>query len=100
MDAVSLLTEAQQAGLVVEAVGGDLRVRGPRTAAAMVERLRAHKDAILEALTPGDGPLPHADRETARFLRVAVPDADGMGWHDPATRAPVVPPAKYFQNPG
>jgi len=98
MDALTLLSEAQQAGLRVEAVGGKLRVRGPRTAAAMVERLRAHKDAILTALAAA--PKSHADREIARFLRVAVPDADGMGWHDPATRAPVVPPAKYFQNPG
>ena len=98
MDAVTLLSEAREAGFTVEAHNGDLRVRGPRTAAALVERLRAHKGELLAVLTAD--PMPHADRETARFLRVAVPDADGMGWHDPATRAPVVPPAKYFQNPG
>jgi hypothetical protein len=90
MDVLTLLAEAQEAGLTVEAHDGNLRVRGPRTAAALAQRIGEHKAAILAALAPGDGPMPRADRETARFLRLAVPD--GNDWHVPATRAPVMPP--------
>lgn len=56
MDAVTLLAEAQAAGLTLEVVSDDLRVRGPRSAAAVVERIRSHKAEIVRTLSPQSQP--------------------------------------------
>ena len=52
-----LLRQAREAGLRVEAEGGNLRIRGPREAETLVQSLRAHKGVILALLagetTPG-----------------------------------------------
>ena len=58
MDGLTLLREAYAAGLSVQADGDRLRIRGPREAEAIAQRLIAHKAAVLAALTvqpPGRG---------------------------------------------
>jgi hypothetical protein len=50
MDAMTLLREAQEAGLAVHIDGDNLVVEGPRTAAPVVEKLRQHKAEVLAAL--------------------------------------------------
>jgi hypothetical protein len=51
MDAVALLEEANQAGLTLTVEGDTLQVRGPKTAAPVVERLRAHNPLVMAYLT-------------------------------------------------
>jgi hypothetical protein len=59
MDCLMLLKEARVAGLVVLADGDRLVVRGPRSAAAMAQRLLEHKAEVLRALaTPAAGTIP------------------------------------------
>jgi len=70
MDALILLSEAEQAGLTVEAHDGDLRVRGPRTAAAMIERLREHKGELLAALAGGGATAPVVEGLNGRDVKV------------------------------
>jgi hypothetical protein len=53
VDVVSLLREAREAGLVLAADRDNLVVHGPRSASPVVERLRGHKDAILEYMQSG-----------------------------------------------
>lgn len=50
MDAVALLGQAKNAGLTVIADADRLVVRGPRSAAPIVEQLRYHKPEVLIAL--------------------------------------------------
>lgn len=50
MDGVTLLMEAEAAGLTVLADGDRLRVRGPRCAEHVAKQLLAHKPAVLCAL--------------------------------------------------
>jgi hypothetical protein len=67
MDTVTLLTEAREAGLIVEADGETLRIRGPRRAEAVARRILAAKDDVMSALRPRrrfrfvDGPLAFGD---------------------------------------
>ena len=59
MDSVTLLTQAQTAGLKVHAEGDRLVVRGPRAAEALALRLLAHKAELLPLLTAtGGDPCP------------------------------------------
>src|SRR5262249_50808230 len=51
MDGLILLNEAQGAGLTVEAEGDRLRIRGPRRAEPIAQRLIAHKADVLAVLT-------------------------------------------------
>lgn len=72
MDSLTLLTEAQAAGLTVLADGERLVVRGPRSAEAVARMLLAHKHAVLTALA--------AEREEFPRNRVsAFPRSE----HDP-----------------
>ena len=50
MDGLALLTEAKQAGLVVLVDGERLRIRGPRRAESIAQRLIDHKALVIEAL--------------------------------------------------
>ena len=50
MDALTLLRQAEDAGLTVEAQGDNMIVRGPKSAEPIVRRLAEHKPAILKAL--------------------------------------------------
>jgi len=50
MEGLILLAEARAAGLKVEADGGDLVIRGPRSAEPIVRRLLEHKPAVLAAV--------------------------------------------------
>ncbi len=68
MDGLTLLEEARAAGLTVRADGERLRIRGPRRAEPMAQRLIAHKAAVLAALI-----APPADPE------IRVEDLD-MNW--------------------
>lgn len=52
MDALTLLREAENAGLVVEAQGDKLLVQGPKSAELIVRKLAEHKPTILKALQP------------------------------------------------
>jgi hypothetical protein len=60
MGGVSLLTEAWKAGLTVTVEGGRLHIRGPRRAYAIVQKLIAHKDAVLKALSVRPENLPRS----------------------------------------
>ncbi len=51
MVAVSLLQEAEAAGLTVHVEGDRLVVRGPKSAGAIAERLLDHKAEILKVLS-------------------------------------------------
>ncbi len=51
MGAVSLLQEAEAAGLSVRVDGERLVVRGPKSAGAIAERLLDHKAEVIEALS-------------------------------------------------
>ena len=51
MDGLTLLAEARAAGLTVRADGERLRIRGPRRAEPIAQRLLAHKAAVVAALT-------------------------------------------------
>jgi hypothetical protein len=68
MDGMMLLEEARAAGLIVLAEGGRLRIRGPRRAEPIAQRLIAHKDAVLGALA--------AQQSPARGVRVEDLDPD------------------------
>ena len=50
MEALTLIRQAQVAGLAVEAQGDKMIVRGPKSAELIVRRLAEHKPAILKAL--------------------------------------------------
>jgi hypothetical protein len=50
MDGLKLLTKAQSAGLIVEAQGDRLIIKGPKTAGAIAKELLANKAAVLAAL--------------------------------------------------
>ena len=52
MDALALLSEAEDAGLAVEAQGDKLLVQGPKSAEQIVRKLAEHKPTILKALQP------------------------------------------------
>ena len=71
MDSVTLLADAQAAGLSVHAAGDRLVVRGPRAAEHLARRLLARKEEVL--------PLLHAE-------------AAEIGWRAAALR-PQVPPS-------
>ena len=55
MDGLTLLAEARAAGLAVRAEAGRLVIDGPRSAAALAERLIAAKPAVLAALGAEQG---------------------------------------------
>ena len=50
MDVVTLLRDAESAGLRIEASGERLFVRGPKRAAPLVQLLAEHKTEVLAAL--------------------------------------------------
>lgn len=52
MDALTLIRQAEAAGLTLEAQGDKMIVRGPKSAEPIVRRLAEHKPAILQALEP------------------------------------------------
>ena len=54
MDWVKLLRKAEEAGLKVTQEGDVLKIRGPKSASVIAEKLLANKDAVLEALSPKD----------------------------------------------
>lgn len=61
MDVVTLLHKAHQAGMTLQAEGEKLHVRGPRSAAPLVDLLAEHKLAILDVLhnsRAGKHPVP------------------------------------------
>ncbi len=51
MGVMSLLQEAEAAGLAVRVEGDRLVVRGPKSAGAIAERLLDHKAEVIEALS-------------------------------------------------
>lgn len=87
-----LLADLTEGGMRVQVKGDKLAVT-PKSAItpALRERLKAHKIDLLARIRLPD-PLArmkaetHADRETRRFLAVAVPHPDGSGCFDPAER--------------
>lgn len=71
-EARRLLTEAAQAGLVVEARGGELVVREPASAAPLVERLAESKQLVLPLLAAPQAMAPTAGRiDWPRELEIA-----------------------------
>ncbi len=51
MHPVNLVNRAKSAGLTVELQGNDLRIRGPKSAAAIVQELKEHKAAVWALLS-------------------------------------------------
>lgn len=75
MDGLSLLREAKFAGLTVAVDGDLLRIRGPRRAETVAQRLLKHKLAVMAALAERDkwppmpvGWTPVAWRGRLRYL--------------------------------
>ncbi|MBI4236306.1 MAG: hypothetical protein HY688_03005 [Chloroflexi bacterium] len=58
MEAVTLLRQAEAAGLTVIADGSQLVVRGPKNATPIVEQLGQHKAALLTYLRKRERPSP------------------------------------------
>lgn len=58
MDGLTLLAEAETAGLTVAVDGDRLVIRGPKRLESLAKRLIAHKSAVFSALTAraGSGP--------------------------------------------
>jgi len=50
MEGLTLLREAQEAGLEIAVVGDSLEIVGPKSAGPIVERIRQHKAEVLAAL--------------------------------------------------
>ena len=50
MDCLTLIELARQAGVVLIPEGGQLRIRGPKAAEALVQQLLEQKDSVLEHL--------------------------------------------------
>jgi hypothetical protein len=50
MDGMTLLHEARAAGLVVSVEGDTLKIRGPRRADPVAQKLIAHKPVVVNAL--------------------------------------------------
>jgi len=94
--AVRQVNADRQEGFAVQFTGEDFRGHAGSVHHNETD-LQPPSGAALPTATHLNTPMPHADREIARFLRVAVPDPDGSGWHDPASRAPVV---KVFSETG
>jgi hypothetical protein len=70
MDGLTLLKEAQAAGLTVEVQGNRLYLRGPRRAEPIARRLLAHKSEVLVALTARPALTPAVLPARALVLRV------------------------------
>jgi hypothetical protein len=83
VDGLSLLREAQAAGLSVVADGAQLRVRGPRSAGELARRLLAHKAAVLAALRPAPPPPGAVTWEQEHELEVEALRAKAAGCPDP-----------------
>jgi hypothetical protein len=98
MDGITLILEAEAAGLSVQVDGDRLVIRGPRSADAIARRLLAEKPAVVAALrsqTSPPGAIPTVCRPTAMVDApepapdpfagwVLRPDAAGrMGWEAP-----------------
>ena len=56
MSAVTSLARLREMGVIVSAEGGELNLRGPRSALtpATLNELRAHKSELLKILTQAD----------------------------------------------
>ena len=52
MDGMTLLEEARAAGLTVTTDGDRLRIRGPRSAEPIAQKILRHKADVLAALSP------------------------------------------------
>lgn len=50
MDALTLINAARAAGLSLYADGNTLRIRGPKSADPLVQKISGHKEAVLQAL--------------------------------------------------
>lgn len=79
MDGVSLLAEARAVGLVVAVDGEQLKIRGPKSAAAVARRIMENQSLIFSALAGPTGP-PSVDAHT-----------NPAGAADNAKPPPVVP---------
>jgi len=85
MDGVTLLHQAQAAGLHVEAVGGQLKIRGPKLAAPVVKLLAKHKTAVLAALVSASDADEWRRRYTALTFEWSIgqrpwPEARRLAW--------------------
>jgi transposase len=110
MDSLALLNEAHAAGLEVRADGDRLMVRGPRSAAALAQKLLAHKADVL-LLFQGTShavpysPSPLADRlldmPLAQFACEDKLIEVGVGWLEGAFWfVPTVADAEYLVRQG
>ena len=93
MGSVELLREARAAHLTVTLAGDGLHVEGPRSAGEIVERIKAHKAEVMQALAsegicsqcgtrPGDA---GTDANGDRWCRVCNDSPTGTGLDDAAT---------------
>lgn len=53
MVGIELLKRAEEAGLTVTCVGDSLRIRGPKSAEAIVQELSANKSEVIAAIKDG-----------------------------------------------
>ena len=62
MDGLSLLRQARNAGLRLEAAGDKLKIVGPKRAEPVVKLLAAHKAEVLAALAQPRAKLDHCPK--------------------------------------
>ena len=79
MDGLTLLREAEEAGLSVSLHGEQLVVRGPRRAEAVARRLLAHKSEIVYAIRCL-GQLLSRGTEVAHAAMTATITLDNLPW--------------------
>jgi hypothetical protein len=93
MDGLTLLYRARAAGLRIEAVGNELKIRGPKRAERVVKLIAEHKPAVLAALSRSAGAAhwrerlelltsdwSHGERRWAEARRLAWGDLQNE-WH-------------------
>lgn len=78
MDGLTLLRQAEQVGLRVEAAADQLRITGPKSAEPMVKLLAAHKPAVLRALHDAFESKQWHERYDALTFRRSI----GRAWSD------------------
>lgn len=79
MDGLTLLAEAQAAGLTVKIEGSRLLIRGPKRAEPLVRRLIEHKAEILAVVqAPGGAPALQLHPETVREVCGPSPAPDAL----------------------
>jgi len=70
MDGLALIEQAQEAGLKLSAVGGQLVMKGPKRLSPLVALISQNKDSVLAALTTSSPAPPQIDSQLSTSVGV------------------------------